>query len=228
MPGSATPSICASSTVMQMESWMTRVAAWRRGAGRPSAGSAGPAGRGRARAAASFSPAAPWRRLRQGGADQRVAGDEGGELVLAPALGAGGAQRQHHPAVVGGAVHHADVDAVGQDGAPFGEHGARLAHGAGAVGEALVPVRRVAEHGARVAGAEGADDEVVARGRVLQHAERRRAGHGDAHRARPPPCRRRGGGRGSRGRARRGPPCGRRSRGWRASVLACCRRVPRR
>ena len=105
-----------------------------------------------------------------------------GEPGLVPARGAFGAQRQHHPAVVGGAVDHADRGAGGQHGMPFGEHALGVADGTGTVGGGLEPERRVAEHAAGVAAAQRADDQVVGPGRVLEHAERWQAAHGHAHR----------------------------------------------
>ena len=101
-----------------------------------------------------------------------------------PALGALGALRQDHPAIIRRAVHHADLDAVRQHRAPFGQHAARVAHRARAIGGGFVPMRRIAQHRAGVAGAQRADDQVMDAVGILQHAERRHPGHGDAGRLR--------------------------------------------
>jgi hypothetical protein len=74
----------------------------------------------------------------EGDADEVVAGDEGGEAVLAPAFGAGGALGEDHPAEVGGAVHDADLHRGGEDRAELGQHRARFADGARPVGGAFV------------------------------------------------------------------------------------------
>src|SRR5262249_59597726 len=47
------------------------------------------------------------------GAHERVDGDEARQLFLAPAVGARGSARQHHPAHVAGAVMHAHLDILG-------------------------------------------------------------------------------------------------------------------
>src|SRR5262249_47768590 len=107
------------------------------------------------------------RLLREAGADHGVAGDELGELVLAPALGAGRSHRQHQKAGLGGGIPHPDLRLLPQPDAQVGEHAARILDRARAVGRRLVPDRRQAQHFPRIAGAQRADDHVVLGGRVL-------------------------------------------------------------
>src|SRR5262249_2662272 len=87
-------------------------------------------------------------------AHHAVAGDDGGELVFAPVLGAGRTPRNDEIAKVGEAVVNAHDHVVGKLGAKFAQHFARLLHDASPVVLAAVPVRRQAKHGARIAGAE--------------------------------------------------------------------------
>src|SRR5262245_35460207 len=70
-------------------------------------------------------------------ADQRIAGEDRGELLLVPALGALRPHRHDHVAHVGVRVVHADGDLVREDGSEFPQHGARLADHAAAVVLAL-------------------------------------------------------------------------------------------
>ena len=56
-----------------------------------------------------------------GDADHVAFADDRGQLILAPAFGAGGTSRQHHPAIVGGRVDDTDLHAFGQHGAPLGD-----------------------------------------------------------------------------------------------------------
>ena len=51
--------------------------------------------------------------LRQSGADHAIARDELGELLLAPALRAGGPHRQHEEARLGGGIPDADFGLLG-------------------------------------------------------------------------------------------------------------------
>ena len=80
-----------------------------------------------------------------------------------------GLHREHEVANLRGRVPHADLDVVAELEAELAQHRSRLGDHAGAVGRALVPVRRQAEHRPGVAGAKRADDRVVSRGRVLEH-----------------------------------------------------------
>ena len=64
-------------------------------------------------------------------ADHVALAHDRGELLLAPAFGAGGTQRQHHPAIIRGRIDDADLHAVRQHGAPFREQAARIAHARG-------------------------------------------------------------------------------------------------
>ena len=96
------------------------------------------------------------------GADHRVARDELGELLLAPALGAGGPHRHAR-----GSASRRSNPTRGFRCPPAArrrnrQHAARVDHRARAVGRGLVPDRRQAEHRPRVAGAQRADDHVVA------------------------------------------------------------------
>src|SRR5262245_39020295 len=72
-------------------------------------------------------------------ADHRVAGDERGQVDLAQTLGAGGPLRQDEIAELGARVPDADLGAVRQLDAELAQDHARLAHGARAVLEGLVP-----------------------------------------------------------------------------------------
>ena len=102
------------------------------------------------------------------GADHRVARDQLGELLLAPALGAlraasaarGSASRRSNPTRGSRSPSAASTPKSAQ-------HAARVLHGARAIRRGLVPDRRQAEHFPRVAGAQRADDHVVALRRVL-------------------------------------------------------------
>ena len=99
---------------------------------------------------------------RQAGADHRVAGDDLGELLLAPAFGACGPHRHDQEARLGGGIPHPDFGVLGQRDAEIVEHAARVLDRARAIGRGLVPDRRQAEHFPRIAGAQRADDHVVA------------------------------------------------------------------
>src|SRR5919202_6547816 len=90
-------------------------------------------------------------------ADQGVSRDEPGQLLLVQIRGAGGPHGEDHVADVGGAVVDEDLDVFRWFEAELAHHGPRFSDGAGAVGEALVPVGWAAEDGPRVAGAEGTD-----------------------------------------------------------------------
>src|SRR5215831_16334938 len=105
------------------------------------------------------------------GADHRVAGDQIGQPVLAPAVGSGGPHRQDQKAGLGGRVPHADLGVRGQPHAEIGEHAARILDGARAIGRRLVPDRRQAEHFPWIAGAQRAHDHVVDLLRVLDRHE---------------------------------------------------------
>ena len=56
---------------------------------------------------------------------------------------------------------HPDGDVIGEIGAEFLQHRARLVDRAGPVGFAFIPIGRHAEDGARITGAKGADHHVV-------------------------------------------------------------------
>ena len=101
------------------------------------------------------------------GADHRVAGDEFGQLVLAPAVRAGGTHRDHEVTQLCGRVPHSDAGGLGHADAEIGQDTARIHHSPRAVRRRLVPDRRKAEHRPRVAGAQRADDQVVLIRRVL-------------------------------------------------------------
>ncbi|MHC1634994.1 hypothetical protein KO05_14520, partial [Listeria monocytogenes] len=107
------------------------------------------------------------RRLRESGADHRIARHELGELLLAPALGTGGPHRQHQEARLGGRVPDPGFRFLRQADAEIGQYAARILDRARTVRRGLVPDRRQAQHLPRVTGAERADDHVVATGRVL-------------------------------------------------------------
>ena len=79
--------------------------------------------------------------------------------------------------------------------AELGEHAARVADGARAVGQALVPVGRRAEQAARIAGAQRADDHVVHAVGVLDGDEDRAPARGRCRARAPPRARRRAGAR---------------------------------
>ena len=91
----------------------------------------------------------------------RIAGDELGEPLLAPAFGAGRPHRQHQEARLRGRIPDPDLGLLRQLDAEIGEHAARILDRARAVGRGLVPDRRQAEHLPRIAGAQRADDHVV-------------------------------------------------------------------
>ena len=101
------------------------------------------------------------RTLHQGGPDQPVPGDQGGELVGGEPAGPGRPGRKHHVAGLRGRVPDRDLHIIGQRQAELGEYRARLPHRPRPVGEALVPARRGSEQRHRVAGAQRADDDVV-------------------------------------------------------------------
>src|SRR5215813_9104370 len=86
------------------------------------------------------------RSLRQPGADHRVAGDDLGKAVLAPAVRAGGPHRQHQEPRLGGRIPHPDLGLLRQRHAEIGEHAARILDGPRAIRRGLVPDRRQAEH----------------------------------------------------------------------------------
>src|SRR5215831_4676863 len=85
------------------------------------------------------------RPLADGGADEAVPGDQGGQGVLVQAVGVLRRQRQHQVAGLGVGVPHPDLGALGQLQAELGQYRARLPDHPGTVGEALVPARRRAE-----------------------------------------------------------------------------------
>ena len=105
------------------------------------------------------------------GADHRVARHELGELLLAPAVGALGAHRQHQEARLGGRIPDPDFGFLGQADAEVGEHAARVLDGAGTVGRGLVPDRRQSQHFPGVTGAQRTHDHVVALRRILDRDE---------------------------------------------------------
>mmetsp|Transcript_39135 Transcript_39135/g.110608 ORF Transcript_39135/g.110608 Transcript_39135/m.110608 type:complete len:529 (+) Transcript_39135:1-1587(+) len=114
-----------------------------------------------------------------GHAEHGVAADELPQPLLGPALGPGGAPREHEvPAVGGGVVDH-DADVARQLGAELPQHRPGLPHRPRPVLPGLVPVRRGAEQGQRVAAAERAADQVVlARGLLDDDEARGRVGVG--------------------------------------------------
>src|SRR4051794_1813719 len=59
-------------------------------------------------------------------ADHGVARHQGGELLLAPAVRARGAHRQHEEAGLRGGVPHSDLGLLRQRDAEIGEHAARI------------------------------------------------------------------------------------------------------
>ena len=67
----------------------------------------------------------------------RIARDQLGELLLAPAFGAGGPHRQHQEARLGGRIPHPDLGVLRQRHAEIGEHAARVLHRARAIGRGL-------------------------------------------------------------------------------------------
>src|SRR5262245_25213149 len=75
-------------------------------------------------------------------ADHGVLGDELGQLFLGPALGVRRLHRQYHVAGVRRGIPHANLHFRREVEAHLTQHGARLAHDAGAILEVLVPVRR--------------------------------------------------------------------------------------
>ena len=93
------------------------------------------------RSAVALAAASGISRLQQGGPDQPVPGDQGGELVGGEPVAPGRPGRQHHVAGLGGRVPDRDLHIIGQRQAELGEHRARLPHRPRPVGEALVPAR---------------------------------------------------------------------------------------
>ena len=85
--------------------------------------------------------------------DQGVPRYEVGKLFFVHPVRARRAHREDHVADVGGAVVDGDPCTLRRHKAELAHDGAGLADGAGAVFEALVPVRRAAEDGVRIAGA---------------------------------------------------------------------------
>ena len=81
--------------------------------------------------------------------------------VHAPAFGAGGTQRQHHPAIIRGRNRpRAACTPSGSTVPHSAEQPARIAHRARAIAGRLVPERRIAQHRARIATAQRADHQV--------------------------------------------------------------------
>jgi DNA-binding transcriptional MocR family regulator len=114
-----------------------------------------------ARSAVALAAASGISRLHQGGTDQPVPGDQGGEFVGRESVGAGRPGRQHHVAGLRGRVPDRYRDFIRQHQAELREHHARLPDCPRPVGEALVPAGRGTEQRHRVAGAQRADDDVV-------------------------------------------------------------------
>src|SRR6266481_8760742 len=82
------------------------------------------------------------RPFRQSGADHAVAGDEVRQTLLAPAVGAWGAHRQHEISNFRSRIPDANLRAFGQFKAEIPEYAARVLHRLGAIGRGLVPDRR--------------------------------------------------------------------------------------
>ncbi len=89
---------------------------------------------------------------------------------LQPSVPAG-PHRQDDEAGLGGRVPDPDGGVLRQRDAEVGEHAARIADGARAIGRGLVPDRRQAEHFPGVTGAQRAHDDVVGLRRVLDRDE---------------------------------------------------------
>src|ERR1035437_10837897 len=107
------------------------------------------------------------RLLRQSGADHAVAGNEVRKPLLAPAVGAGRAHRQHEIANFRGRIPDANIGALGQLKTEIPQDAAWILHRLGAIGRGLVPDRRQSEHRPWIAGPQCAHDHVVESGRVF-------------------------------------------------------------
>src|SRR5262249_7728757 len=107
-----------------------------------------------------------------GGAHETVDGHQSRQLLLAPAIGARGPTRQHHPAHVAGAVMDAHLDTLGQPQVkPMRQRPAWVLVEWLLVAVVAIPPRRSPEQVGRVAGAERATHDVVQRRRILGYAE---------------------------------------------------------
>src|ERR1051326_779455 len=94
-------------------------------------------------------------------ADHAVAGDEGGQLFFAPAFGPGRTRGDDEIAHVRRAVVDAHFDVGLELEAEFLQDAAGIDDDAGAVAQALIPIRRQPEQTPRVAGTESAHHDVV-------------------------------------------------------------------
>src|SRR4051794_15406271 len=111
------------------------------------------------------------RRLRKSRADHRVSRHELRELLLAPALGALGAHRQHQKARLRGRIPDADFGLLWQGDAEIRKYATRILYRAGAIGRSLVPDWRKPQHFPGITGAQRAHDHVMAGRRVLDRDE---------------------------------------------------------